>query len=80
LIPEHMRVPTIAYDVVLRDWLAGRTIQEASNGRSLLAKDRLREGIVIVPMVEQKIQWKDLSMKRLMIKQRSPQYLAKEKV
>lgn len=79
LIPEHMLVPTLAYNVTLREWLAGRTMQEASNGKSLLAPDRLREGIVVVPMVERKVQWKDHSIKRLMLKQRSPKYLAKEK-
>lgn len=79
LIPEGMQVPTLAYNVTLRSWLAGRTMQEASNGKSLLAPDRLREGIVVVPMVEKKVQWKDLSIKRLMLKQRSPKYLAKEK-
>lgn len=79
IIPEHMRVPTLAYDVTLREWLAGRTLQEASNGKSLLAPDRLREGVVIVPMVEQKVEWKNGSIKRMMIKQRSPKYLAKEK-
>jgi hypothetical protein len=78
-IPPHMRVPTLAWDVTLREWLAGRTIQEASNGKSLLAPDRLREGIVVVPMVEQKVQWKNGSIKRLMLKQRSPKYLANEK-
>jgi hypothetical protein len=79
IIPEHMRVPTLAYDVTLREWLAGRTLQEASNGKSLLAPDRLREGVVIVPMVEQKVEWKNGSIKRMMLKQRSPKYLAKEK-
>ena len=75
-----MQAPTLGYNVTLREWLNGRTIQEASNGKSLLAPDRLREGIVVVPMVEQKVQWGDLSVKRLMLKQRSPAYLAKEKV
>ena len=80
IIPQHMQVPTLAYNVTLREWLAGRTLAEASNGKSLLAPDRLREGIVVVPMVEQKIQWPNGSIKRLMLKQRSPAYLAKEKV
>lgn len=56
----------------LREWLAGRSIKEASNGRSLLA-DRLREGIVIKPLVEEYLP----EIGRLVIKQRSPLYLAK---
>lgn len=79
IIPPHMQVPTLAYNVTLREWLAGKTLAEASNGKSLLAPDRLREGVVVVPMVEQKIQWPNGSIKRLMLKQRSPAYLAKEK-
>lgn len=56
----------------LRDYLQGRTIQEASNGLSLLAQGRLREGIVIRPFHEQQIE----GFGRLIIKQRSPEYLA----
>ena len=58
-----------------RDWLGGQSIQEASNGKSVLA-DTLREGIVIKPQIEQL----DLELRgRLVIKQRSPEYLAKQK-
>jgi len=66
--------PEVAYGVTLRKWLAGRTLKEASNGKSLLLPSILREGIVIKPFTEQT--W---SQGRLIIKQRSPEYLAKEK-
>lgn len=79
IIPEHMRVPTLAYNVTLREWLNGRTVREASDGKSLIAPDKMREGIVIVPMVEQKVEWPNGAIKRLMLKQRSPKYLAHEK-
>ena len=68
-------VPVLAHDVVLREWLNGRTIQEASNGRSVL-HDTRREGIVITPMVEQ---YSPELHSRMILKQRSPEYLAKEK-
>jgi len=51
----------------LRAWLDGRTPAEASNGISKLA-DVLREGVVIRSASE-----------RVILKQRSPEYLAKEK-
>jgi RNA ligase (TIGR02306 family) len=56
----------------LRGWLAGRSIKEASNGTSRLA-ERLREGIVIKPATEAR----HPELGRLVLKQRSPQYLAK---
>lgn len=49
------------------------TIQEASNGTSLVNPKVLREGIVIKPLIEQT----HPKIGRLIIKQRSPQYLAK---
>ncbi len=57
----------------LTDFLAGRTIQEASNGQSLLNPKLLREGIVIRPSRERDVP----GFGRLILKQRSPQYLAK---
>jgi RNA ligase (TIGR02306 family) len=42
-------VPILGFDIVLKDWLNGRTVIEASNGKSLLGKTN-REGIVIKPM------------------------------
>ena len=63
--------PTLALDVTLREWLAGRTIRDASNGKSVLA-ETLREGIVIKLMAEQR----HVELGRLFLKQRSPEYLA----
>ncbi len=65
-------VPVIAYNVVLREWLNGKTLQQASNGRSILV-DRIREGIVIKPVKEQFI----VGFGRLFLKQRDPIYLDK---
>jgi RNA ligase (TIGR02306 family) len=65
-------VPEIAYNVKLMDWLAGRTIQQASNGKSLLV-NRLREGVVIKPMEEVY----EIGFGRLFLKQRDPIYLDK---
>jgi RNA ligase (TIGR02306 family) len=61
----------ISIGPTLREWLAGRSLREASNGRSALA-DTAREGIVIKPLAEKR--HPDLG--RLVIKQRSPDYLA----
>lgn len=58
----------------LRDYLNGWSIRDISNGQSVLAP-RLREGIVIKPVVEEELE----RFGRLIIKQRSPEYLAKEK-
>jgi len=70
-------VPLIEKDVVLREWLDGRTIQEASNGVSFLGDGNTRrEGIVIKPSDER---YSPLLHGRLILKQRSPEYLLKEK-
>jgi RNA ligase (TIGR02306 family) len=66
------RVPILSeVGQTLREWLGGKNIQEASNGESKLVATR-REGIVIRPMVEQTVP----EIGRLIIKQRSPEYLA----
>lgn len=65
-------VPVLAQDVVFRDWLGEKTLKQASDGQSQLAP-KLREGIVIKPMIEQR----DEKLGRVMLKQRSPEYLAK---
>jgi RNA ligase (TIGR02306 family) len=68
-------VPVLSRDKTLREWLneqAGKSLKEASNGTSLLAATA-REGIVIRPMVEESLP----EFGRLIIKQRSPEYLAK---
>lgn len=67
-------VPEIAYGTTLSKWLNGKTLKDASNGKSLILASILREGIVIKPFEEQT--W---GHGRLIIKQRSPEYLAKEK-
>ena len=56
----------------LRDWLNGRSIAEVSDGKSVINPTLAREGIVVRPMQEQR----DLEFGRVIIKQRSPQYLA----
>lgn len=74
-IGEARSVPVVARDVVLRDWLAGRTVKEAADGDSLLRPGQLREGIVIRPMIEDKV----IGFGRLQLKQHSLRYLAGEK-
>ena len=64
--------PVLSHGATLREFLAGRTLKEASTGRSLLA-DVLREGIVVRPLVERQMP----GFGRLIVKQRSPEYLAK---
>ena len=72
------RVPVLAEGVTLREWLDSRSLPEASNGMSVLNPNRLREGIVIKPMVEGLV---DFGVgdpnRRLILKPRSPKYLAK---
>lgn len=66
-------VPTYACGITLRNWLDGYTVKEKSNGYSVIAPAFLREGIVIRPMEEST----DPNIGRLILKQRSPAYLAK---
>jgi hypothetical protein len=68
-------VPVLASNVLLRDWLAGKSLQEASRGKSVLNPERYREGIVIKPVKEQYV----IGFGRLILKQRDPLYLAKQK-
>lgn len=58
----------------LKDFLNGKSIQESSNGKSLINPEALREGIVVKPVTEQF----HSQLGRLIIKQRSPAYLAAE--
>jgi RNA ligase (TIGR02306 family) len=67
-----MVVPTIALNVYLDEWLAGRTIQEACSDKSALGLE-LREGVVIKPMVE----GYHPDIGRLILKQRDKAYLEK---
>jgi len=57
-----------------RDWLGVRTVREASNGESVFPKADgvAREGIVVKPLVERTHE----ELGRLILKQRSPEYLA----
>lgn len=59
----------------LNEYLNEKTVREASNGYSVLNAKTLREGIVIVPLEECLMRGYD----RFILKQRSPEYLAKEK-
>jgi RNA ligase (TIGR02306 family) len=68
---EHLCAPVI-FRGKLRDFLAGRSVQEASNGKSVVNPEINREGIVIKPVKEQR----NSKIGRLIIKQRSPLYLA----
>lgn len=67
--------PVLSVGKTLREWLAGKTIQAASNGQSLIYPT-LREGIVIKPMIET---YSEELKGRLFIKMRDPIYLANEK-
>jgi RNA ligase (TIGR02306 family) len=64
--------PVLSVGATLREWLAGQTVAAASNGTSVIAPHLAREGIVIRPLREQT----DLNLGRVVIKQRSPEYLA----
>lgn len=66
-------VPILSENKTLREVLKGKTVQEFSNGNSVLFGTR-REGIVIKPEEEK---YSDVLGGRLIIKQRSPDYLAK---
>jgi RNA ligase (TIGR02306 family) len=70
----HLQAP-ILFVGKLRDFLGNKTIKEASTGLSKVNPKTLREGIVIKPVVEQR----HGKLGRLIIKQRSPEYLAKNK-
>lgn len=65
-------VPILAHGITLREWLEGKTVKEASNGPSKINSATLREGIVIKPLEDGR--W---AKGRLILKQHSPQYLAK---
>jgi RNA ligase (TIGR02306 family) len=75
-VARHLNLPTaptLAEDVPLIDWLAGRTLAEAANGQSRLNPAALREGIVVKPTQGQNVP----GFGRLVLKQRDPVYLAK---
>jgi RNA ligase (TIGR02306 family) len=73
-LTQELDIPTapVIFEGLLKDFLKGKTVQEASNGFSVVNPQVLREGIVIKPKIEQN----HPKLGRLIIKQRSPQYLA----
>ena len=66
-------VAPVLHDGPLAAWLDGRSVKSASDGRSVIAPGVLREGIVIRPAVERQVP----EIGRLILKQRSPEYLAR---
>lgn len=66
-------VPELCIGKTLRESLGGETTKQASTDKSILAPDKLREGIVIRPMTEQTYP----KLGRVILKQRSPEYLLK---
>lgn len=77
LVPEALRVPVLSCGPTLRQWLNGRTMQQAADGQSALSA-HAREGIVVRPLREQLGDFGDGHHQRLILKQRGPLYLAKE--
>ena len=69
---NDLLIAPILFRGTLRDFLNGKTVQEASDGFSVVNPEQLREGIVIKPVIEQR----HPKLGRLIIKQRSPKYLA----
>lgn len=67
------RVPELYFSGTLRAYLKDKTVKEMSTDKSRLAPDKLREGIVIRPMTEQR----HPKLGRVILKQRSPEYLLK---
>jgi RNA ligase (TIGR02306 family) len=68
---KDIMVP-ILFKGKLKDYLNGKKVSEVSNGKSVFG-DFLREGIVIKPITEQSV----YHFGRLVLKMRSPSYLAK---
>lgn len=73
ILDEDFVVPILWANRPLKDFLKDKSIKEISNGNSHLNLTILREGIVIRPMVEENYD----HFGRLVLKQRSPEYLAK---
>ena len=61
------------YKETLGEWLGDDTLSDASGGQSEINGNVLREGVVIVSKIEQTHE----KLGRLMLKKRSPRYLAK---
>lgn len=69
---KDQTVPSLSFNATLREWLVGSNIKTKSTGPSMLNPKQLREGIVIRPLVEADYP----HFGRLILKQRSPEYLA----
>lgn len=69
-------VPIIEKDKTLKEILNNIDIRTYSNGKSILNAQKIREGIVIKPIEEEKVKVGKF-IGRLILKQRSPEYLAK---
>ncbi len=69
---NNLKTAPILFEGKLKDFLEGQSIQEKSNGQSCVNPQTLREGIVVKPKTEQF----HPKLGRLIIKQRSPKYLA----
>jgi len=72
----NMVVPTLSIGKTLKEVLGDVDIKEYSNGKSVINSDKIREGVVIKPLEEEKVSIGKF-IGRLFIKQRSPEYLAK---
>jgi hypothetical protein len=72
---QDRTVHLIAGPVILREWLDGETFENASNGASNMFSSYtgLREGIVVKPEREHIVE----NFGRMILKMRSPEYLAK---
>lgn len=75
LIDSDFRVPTLFSLGSLREFLTDKDIVTASHGKSLLNPETLREGIVVKPEREERVD----GFGRLILKQRDAIYLANEK-
>lgn len=70
----NVKIAPVLFKGLLKDFLETQTIQKKSNGNSLINSSTLREGIVVKPLIEQF----HSELGRLIIKQRSPEYLSNE--
>lgn len=70
----NLKTVPILFKGLLKDYLGTESVQKKSNGTSVLNPKHLREGIVIRPTKELP---EILGFGRLILKQRSPEYLAK---
>jgi RNA ligase (TIGR02306 family) len=70
-------VPILSLGKTLSEWIkieGKETLSDASNGKSKVNPDVLREGVVIKPLMEMRTP----ALGRVILKKRSPEYLSKE--